>query len=241
MHDEDTTPEARRDAFAAHIERLINASAKSQIQIADALGYGNANIITMFKKGTTRVPLDKVIPLAVALDVDPGELIRKWFDAYMPGVLPQLEIYTGMALSSREMSWVRGLRNALGRIPRFSVTWSEPIRKLVASETSDPLTHQAVSSSATTSGAAPASDRSDAFMRVVELEYEVEELRVEMNRMALRFHKLRTGSLETLGFLVSQGDTMLDSLDRLTSWTENLSKKVDAAVAAGDAGSEPSA
>lgn len=77
--------------FAANLDRLINGSNKTQAQIATALGYSNPNIITMFKSGTTRVPIDMVEPLAQQLDVDPAMMLRDWLDAYMPGSRPMLE------------------------------------------------------------------------------------------------------------------------------------------------------
>ena len=87
------TDRALRDAFAARLERLINDSDKSQIRMAEELGYDNQNMITMFKQGKTRVPLEKVVPLARALDVDPSALIQAWFTAYMPAALASIEPY----------------------------------------------------------------------------------------------------------------------------------------------------
>ena len=92
------------------------------------MGYENQNIITMFKKGTTRVPLEKVISLAEILGEDPAEMLREWFDAYEPGTLPRIELYTGTLLTANEASWIRSLRKALGNVPPFESRWSEPIR-----------------------------------------------------------------------------------------------------------------
>ena len=70
------TDRALRDAFSARLERLINDSDKSQVRLSEELGYDNQNMITMIKQGKTRVPLEKVVPLARALDVDPSALIQ---------------------------------------------------------------------------------------------------------------------------------------------------------------------
>ena len=59
-------------------------------EIARDLGYENSNVITMFKRGTTRVPLEKVVPLALAVGEGPGMLLRHWFEAYMPEALPDI-------------------------------------------------------------------------------------------------------------------------------------------------------
>lgn len=121
----------KKNRFAARLERAINTSDKTQFEIAQSLGYDNANIITMFKKGTTRVPPDKVAPLAQALDLDPGELMREWFDAYMPEVVPAMEELIGTPLSRSERSWLNGLRKHLGRVPPFDDRWGEPISEVV--------------------------------------------------------------------------------------------------------------
>ena len=66
-------PENKRMAFAAMLEEAINdPSAPKQVELANKLGYTNGNVLTMFKRGTTRLPLDKVVPMAQALSKDPG-------------------------------------------------------------------------------------------------------------------------------------------------------------------------
>jgi transcriptional regulator with XRE-family HTH domain len=120
-----------RSRFAANLERAILASCLTQQEVAIKLGYSNPNIITMFKQGTTRVPLDKVVPLARALDLDPGELLREWFATYTPDALPHLQDYLGMLLSSAEKSWVQGLRRHVGPVPVWDDRWAEGLKALV--------------------------------------------------------------------------------------------------------------
>jgi predicted XRE-type DNA-binding protein len=119
-----------RMRFTSKIDALITSSRKTQKQIAEELGYSNPNIITMFKNGTTRVPLDKVVMLARTLDCDPAELLREWFAAHMPGVLEEIEPFMGMALTAREQAWVRGLRRAFNTVPPFKPEWGPKIRAL---------------------------------------------------------------------------------------------------------------
>jgi hypothetical protein len=122
---------SRRNRFAALIEEQINASEKTQIDLARELGYENPNIITMFKKGTTRVPLDKVAPLARALDLDSGELLRQWFATFYPDALPEIEKHLGPVLTRAEKTWVWGLRRRLGAVPAFDERWGELIETIV--------------------------------------------------------------------------------------------------------------
>ncbi len=68
-----TTAGKVSNTFVVEIERLVNESEKTQTDIADQIGYTNQNMITMFKRGVTRVPEDKVVPLAIALGGHGGD------------------------------------------------------------------------------------------------------------------------------------------------------------------------
>lgn len=56
----------------------------SQRDIATALGYQRANLISMFKTGEAKVPLDKIPTLAKAIKVDPAHLMRLGLEQYWP-------------------------------------------------------------------------------------------------------------------------------------------------------------
>ena len=86
-------PPASRQTFVEAVAGLVEASRLSQTKIAHALGYENPNMITLFKTGRTRMPAEKVVPFAKALDQDPGPLLRHWFEAHMPGILTDVEHY----------------------------------------------------------------------------------------------------------------------------------------------------
>src|ERR1700681_4051702 len=120
-----------RTRFAAHLEYLISKSGHSQAYIAEQLGYRTQNIITMFKKGDTRVPFDKVIPLAELLSADPAELLRDWFEAYMPGTMEVIENHLGSLSSAAEKSWISGLRKTFGRVPPFDERLKETLKAAV--------------------------------------------------------------------------------------------------------------
>lgn len=57
---------------------------KSQRQIAAEIGYDKPNMISMFKRGEARVPLQKVPALARSLRVDPAHLLRLALEQYDP-------------------------------------------------------------------------------------------------------------------------------------------------------------
>tara|TARA_B100000929_G_scaffold287774_1_gene275043 strand:+ start:505 stop:909 length:405 start_codon:yes stop_codon:yes gene_type:complete len=64
------------------IERQLDLDLTNQ-DIANRLGYANANVISMIKKGRTKLPLDKVKKMADALGVDRVRLMRMALSEYM--------------------------------------------------------------------------------------------------------------------------------------------------------------
>ena len=53
---------------------------KSQRQIAAEIGYDKPNMISMFKRGESKVPIEKIVPLALAIEADPKHLLRLHFE-----------------------------------------------------------------------------------------------------------------------------------------------------------------
>lgn len=105
----DATSKSRSN-FARHVDRLIMKSGKQQNVIAQEMGYDRPNIISMFKHGLSRVPLDKVPALAASVGVDPASLITTWLSEYEPGLLKVLEDNMTPNLSEEERQWVAALR-----------------------------------------------------------------------------------------------------------------------------------
>jgi len=119
--------------FLKTIERLIGGSERSQREIADALGYERANIISMFKTGVTRVPLDKVPALAHAVDADPAYLVNLWLEDYAPELKRVVDENAGMPLSRTERSWIANLRRMFpGGLPPWDETVEDALKPLAA-------------------------------------------------------------------------------------------------------------
>lgn len=75
---------AKNVKVADYIGQQILLSGKAQREIAAEIGYDKPNVITMFKQGTTKVPMNKVALLAKSLGVDPLHLLRLVMSEYMP-------------------------------------------------------------------------------------------------------------------------------------------------------------
>lgn len=105
------TTEVHTETIAEFITQKIRVSGKSQAKIASELGYINQNIITMFKQGRTRVPLDKVRPLAKALEIDPALFMKKVMGEYMPDTLAALQgVLDGLQLTQNERELITAYR-----------------------------------------------------------------------------------------------------------------------------------
>jgi transcriptional regulator with XRE-family HTH domain len=72
--------------IAKYLSKQIEAlkGSKTQRDIAIEIGYTKANMISMFKTGEAKVPLDKIPGLAAALHVDPAHLLKLAFEQYWP-------------------------------------------------------------------------------------------------------------------------------------------------------------
>lgn len=90
-------------------------------ELADAAGYQNHNVITMIRKGRTKLPLDKVGPFAEVLCVDPVWLCRLAMSDYMPETLSVIEQCLGPMLTNNEKCILEIWRHATGNSdPEFS-------------------------------------------------------------------------------------------------------------------------
>jgi transcriptional regulator with XRE-family HTH domain len=99
------------ETVAEFIAHKIKLSGKSQAQIARELGYDKPNIITMFKQGKTRIPLDKVGVIADALEINPALLLNKVMGEYMPETLASLQcVLKGLELTQNELELIEAYR-----------------------------------------------------------------------------------------------------------------------------------
>jgi hypothetical protein len=98
--------------FHEVLAELIDRSSLTQTEIAKKLGYPRPNIITMFKQGATKVPLNRIGPLARILDVDAVWLLRRALREYQPELWKVLEGTLGPRVTSNELEILGALRAA---------------------------------------------------------------------------------------------------------------------------------
>lgn len=104
-----------RTTVAEYLADKLAATDKTQRQIAEECGFDNPNIITMFKTGQTKLPINRIGPLAKALDADPVHLLRMVMLEYMPDVWTSVEdIMKSTILTANELELVRAFREVTG-------------------------------------------------------------------------------------------------------------------------------
>lgn len=91
---------------AAFLARAIEFSGKTQREIAAAAGFSKPNILSMMKKGQTKVPIDRVAALAAACHVDPAYFLRLVLEEYHPEVLAVIVDTIGEPLTENERDMV---------------------------------------------------------------------------------------------------------------------------------------
>lgn len=98
------------DFIAAQLAHL--PPGKTQKDVALALGYEKPNIIVMFKKGDTRLPINKIPAFAKEIGIDPAHLLRMALNEYMPEALEAIEKTFGKFVSDNEFEMLRLWREA---------------------------------------------------------------------------------------------------------------------------------
>ena len=108
-----------RKTVAEFLTHAISNSGKTQRLIADELGYDNANVISMFKQGSSPVPLKKIGPLAKALDIDPVSFLRLVMLEYMPETYEAIEgVLSVPMLTEKEIKLIESFREM--------TNWTDP-------------------------------------------------------------------------------------------------------------------
>lgn len=109
------TTKQKLPKVAEYLTVQIDISPLKQREIAEKLGYTQANMISMLKMGLTKLPLEKVPPMANALGVDPAYLLRIVMMEYMPQVYETIvQIFGKEPITQHEkdiLTAVRSLSN----------------------------------------------------------------------------------------------------------------------------------
>ncbi|WP_299897901.1 XRE family transcriptional regulator [uncultured Ruegeria sp.] len=101
--------------MAMYVERRVLElkPTKSQAEIAAQAGYVNQNMITMIKQGRTKVALDRVPTLAVALEADPAFVMQLALEQAIGRTAAEavVEVF-GEPVTANEVGWLQAIRKA---------------------------------------------------------------------------------------------------------------------------------
>lgn len=115
---------------AETIDNAIRHSGKTQAEIAAEVGFPKPNVITMIKKGDTKLPIARLGAMARALDLDPVFLLRLTLQEYLPDTWEAVEEILGspLLLTENEAKLIRRLRALSGGSdPRLSVAIDDKV------------------------------------------------------------------------------------------------------------------
>ena len=99
--------------LAQYISKQIDVQVsmgKNQRQIAQEIGYEKPNMISMFKRGEAKVPLDKIPALAKALNVDAAFMFKLAVQQYWPDMGKAIAEIFGTVLTKNETKMIELIR-----------------------------------------------------------------------------------------------------------------------------------
>ena len=101
---------------AEYIARQIEASGKTQAQIAREVGYDQRpNLISMIKSGQSKLPVQKIGAFAKALGVDPAFLFKLVMSEYSPATWEAInEIQGAVPVTQNERRIIEAIRKLSG-------------------------------------------------------------------------------------------------------------------------------
>lgn len=101
-------------SVAHFIASRIEASGQLQKDIAEKVGFEKPNMITMVKQGKTRLPIDKIGPMAQALEIDPVALFAMCMAEYHPNTWKAIAPFLESAMTADELRMLGAIRTAVG-------------------------------------------------------------------------------------------------------------------------------
>ena len=124
-------------AIGKYIDKKIDElkGVKTQREIVQEAGYEKPSIISMFKRGESKVPLDKIPLLSKALGVDPAHMFRLALEQYWPDRSEIIAKLFGQLASENEEEillkpWRTATRNA---DPETTVKIQVAVTKMIES------------------------------------------------------------------------------------------------------------
>lgn len=84
-------------------------------EMAEEMGYARSNIISMWRTGRSRIPLERLPDLSKMLNVSMAELLPMWIEQYAPQVRVEVGKMFNRLVSENEFEVVQAVRDASGQ------------------------------------------------------------------------------------------------------------------------------
>ncbi len=97
--------------FLSHCMASLDIEQKD---LAREVGFDNPQIIALIKQGKAQLPLNKIDPVAKALQVEPIHLLRLCLEEYQPEMWQVIEPYLDIPQTADERRLLATLRKAVG-------------------------------------------------------------------------------------------------------------------------------
>jgi len=120
-------------SVAAFIDHQIRLVGKPLAQIALEVGFPKSNVISMIRKGNTKLPTDKIRKMAIALDADPAYMLQLTMEEYDPETWKVIKeiiekpVLTGIEVQVAEVT--RGSK--LAHIPNLTDSQCEKLARFL--------------------------------------------------------------------------------------------------------------
>lgn len=108
-------------SVAEYISWQIEICGKKQLEIAEECGFDKANMITMIKQGKSKLPMNKIGPMAKSLGIDPVNLLKMCLQEYLPDTWEAIQrIVNQPIITLNEWEFVETIREAGVINPRIT-------------------------------------------------------------------------------------------------------------------------
>lgn len=105
-------------SVANYMAQQLALCGKTQSAVSHEIGYENPNVLTMFKQGKTKVPLNKVKVIATALEVDAIYLLKLVMKEYTPETWDVImDIIGSPVLTESELQIINVVRQSDAGLP----------------------------------------------------------------------------------------------------------------------------
>jgi len=111
-----TTAQAKSGQFEGRLSLYLSkqiaaiSAYKSQKDVAREAGYQNPNMLSMFKRGEAKIPLDRIPALAKALNVDAGFMMRMALEDYYRSIAAFINQAVPTPVSNEEFKVIEMMR-----------------------------------------------------------------------------------------------------------------------------------